>query len=135
MKFGRSILLLLFFGLLLPIFINAEPKNCAVDGHCYAFVMGNGGGRDLSVKREKTCDDGLCYAFRCITYYGHVMHGSGCYEDFVNTCKDIDPKIKEKAIGDKHYVGVAENVFVTACDETSSCAQSQEKRWVCYFKI
>uniref|UniRef100_A0A914QM19 Uncharacterized protein n=1 Tax=Panagrolaimus davidi TaxID=227884 RepID=A0A914QM19_9BILA len=132
MKFGRSITLLLFFVFILPTFINADPKKCAVDGHCYAFIMGNGGGRDLDAKREKTCDDGICYAFRCITLDGYVMHGSGCYEDFVNTCKYIDPKITEKAKGNKDYVGVAENVFVTACDETSSCAQSQERQLVCY---
>uniref|UniRef100_A0AC35FS00 Uncharacterized protein n=1 Tax=Panagrolaimus sp. PS1159 TaxID=55785 RepID=A0AC35FS00_9BILA len=134
MKFGCSFPLLLFFGLLLPIFINADPKDCAVDGHCYPFIMGNLGGRDLEVKEEKKCDDGLCYAFRCITYDGRVMHGSGCYEDFVNTCKYIDPKIKERAKGDKDYSAAGENVFVTVCDDyqhspPSSCAQSKEKQW------
>uniref|UniRef100_A0A914QDT6 Uncharacterized protein n=1 Tax=Panagrolaimus davidi TaxID=227884 RepID=A0A914QDT6_9BILA len=125
MKYGCSIPLLLFFGLLLPTFINADPKKCAVGGKCYW----NGQTTfDLfpSLLKKKTCGDGICYAFKCMHSDGKIMYGSGCYEDFVSTCGYIQSSIMENAKGNNKFTYNDENVIAVSCSgestHTSSCA-------------
>uniref|UniRef100_A0A914QLI9 Uncharacterized protein n=1 Tax=Panagrolaimus davidi TaxID=227884 RepID=A0A914QLI9_9BILA len=127
MKFGHSIPLLLFFGLLLPTFINADPKKCAVDGKCYwngqtAFDL-------LSGLNTETCGNGMCYAFKCLRADGQIMFGSGCYEDFVNACGFIQSSIMEDAKRNKKFTYNDESVIVVSCGDEftdlSACAQHE----------
>uniref|UniRef100_A0A914P8C0 Uncharacterized protein n=1 Tax=Panagrolaimus davidi TaxID=227884 RepID=A0A914P8C0_9BILA len=124
MKFGRSIPLFLFFGLLFPTFINAEPKDCAVDGKCY--WNGQTAVGLLSGLKTKTCDDGMCYAFRCLRADGQIMYGSGCYEDFVSACGHIQSSIMENAKKNNNFMHNDESVIAVSCggdDILSGCAQ------------
>uniref|UniRef100_A0A914QPU2 Uncharacterized protein n=1 Tax=Panagrolaimus davidi TaxID=227884 RepID=A0A914QPU2_9BILA len=115
MKFGRSILLLLFFGLLLPTFINAKPKDCAVGGKCY--WNGQPTSDVFFGMDSKTCDDGKCYVFKCMHSDGKIMYGSGCYEDFVNTCGFIQSSIMENAKKDNNFMHNDESVIVVSCGD------------------
>uniref|UniRef100_A0A914QR01 Uncharacterized protein n=1 Tax=Panagrolaimus davidi TaxID=227884 RepID=A0A914QR01_9BILA len=130
MKFGCSIPLLLFFGLLLPTFINAEPKDCDAGGKCYW----NG---QITVDvifgmPTKTCDDGICYAFKCMHPDGRIMHGNGCYDDFFNTCLFIQSSILESAKGNNKFTYNDENVIAVSCGELtdlSNCGQTEFMRY------
>ena len=42
------------------------------------------------------------------------MEGTGCYDDFVNACKWIDPKVKEDFKGKLNYKYFDESVIVVA---------------------
>uniref|UniRef100_A0AC35FMM3 Uncharacterized protein n=1 Tax=Panagrolaimus sp. PS1159 TaxID=55785 RepID=A0AC35FMM3_9BILA len=118
MKFCRSILL--FFLFLLSTFVNADPKKCAFDNKCYWKRS-----TKLSGIQTKECDDGICYAFKCIQSEGFVIHGSGCYEDFVNTCHNIQPSITENSKGNENYKYHDENVIVVSCGDANDCAQTE----------
>uniref|UniRef100_A0AC35G2S4 Uncharacterized protein n=1 Tax=Panagrolaimus sp. PS1159 TaxID=55785 RepID=A0AC35G2S4_9BILA len=113
MKFGRSILLLLF-AITLPI--NAVSTQCAINGKCYLNLIGSNSlhKSNFNLDKTKECNDGICYAFKCIQSDGIIMHGSGCYEDFVNTCNNIQSKIYEAAKGSKVYKYYDENVIVVS---------------------
>uniref|UniRef100_A0A914R4Z1 Uncharacterized protein n=1 Tax=Panagrolaimus davidi TaxID=227884 RepID=A0A914R4Z1_9BILA len=120
MKFGRSIPLLLFFGLLLPTFINSASKECDVGGKC--FWYGQTTSDDIPVNDKKVCDDGICYVFKCMRADGKIMYGSGCYEDFFNTCGFIQSSIMENAKGNSEFQWKDENVIAVSCGD--------EKPWL-----
>uniref|UniRef100_A0AC35FZ46 Uncharacterized protein n=1 Tax=Panagrolaimus sp. PS1159 TaxID=55785 RepID=A0AC35FZ46_9BILA len=132
MKFGRSIPLLLFFGLLLPTFIIAESKKCDVGGKCY--WNGQFANDLFSGMETKFCDDGMCYAFKCLRADGQIMYGSGCYEDFVNTCGFIQSSIMENAKRNKKFRYSDESVIAVSCGDEitdlSSCAQLEFNNYV-----
>uniref|UniRef100_A0AC35FU79 Uncharacterized protein n=1 Tax=Panagrolaimus sp. PS1159 TaxID=55785 RepID=A0AC35FU79_9BILA len=124
MKFGRLIPLLLFFGLLLPTFINAKPKDCAFGGKCYWY--GQVAVDVIPGMEKKTCDDGICYAFKCMYSNGQIMYGNGCYDDFFHTCAYIQSSILENARGNKKFTYNDESVIAVSCGEStdlSGCAQ------------
>uniref|UniRef100_A0A914QYZ6 Uncharacterized protein n=1 Tax=Panagrolaimus davidi TaxID=227884 RepID=A0A914QYZ6_9BILA len=75
----------------------------------------------------KECSDDICYSFVCINPDNQVMVGSGCYEDFVNTCKFIQSKITENAKENKTYKYYDENVVVVSCsaDGSADCARKE----------
>uniref|UniRef100_A0A914Q2L9 Uncharacterized protein n=1 Tax=Panagrolaimus davidi TaxID=227884 RepID=A0A914Q2L9_9BILA len=127
MKFGRSIPLFLFFGFVFPTFINAEPKQCDVGGKCY--WNGQISVDLLSGLKTKTCENGMCYAFKCVHSDGKIMHGSGCYEDFVSACGNIQSSIMENANRNKKFTYSDESVIVVSCGDEitdlSACAQHE----------
>uniref|UniRef100_A0A914Q8I8 Uncharacterized protein n=1 Tax=Panagrolaimus davidi TaxID=227884 RepID=A0A914Q8I8_9BILA len=55
------------------------------------------------------------------------MVGSGCYEDFVNTCKFIQSKITENGKENKTYKYYDENVVVVSCsaDGSADCGRKE----------
>uniref|UniRef100_A0A914Q5H3 Uncharacterized protein n=1 Tax=Panagrolaimus davidi TaxID=227884 RepID=A0A914Q5H3_9BILA len=129
MKFGRSIPLFLFFGLLFPTLINAVPKDCDVGddvgGRCYWYGQTR---LDIipGLLKTKTCDDGICYAFKCMHSDGKIMYGNGCYDDFFNTCGYIQSSIMENARGNNKFTYNDENVIAVSCGgdvtDYSNCA-------------
>uniref|UniRef100_A0AC34GAG6 Uncharacterized protein n=1 Tax=Panagrolaimus sp. ES5 TaxID=591445 RepID=A0AC34GAG6_9BILA len=69
----------------------------------------------------KECD-GSCFAFKCLNYTTEVTYGAGCYEDFVNACKWVEPKIKEDLKERKNYKYSDETSIIVSCEEgNSSC--------------
>uniref|UniRef100_A0A914P4S4 Uncharacterized protein n=1 Tax=Panagrolaimus davidi TaxID=227884 RepID=A0A914P4S4_9BILA len=59
------------------------------------------------------------------------MHGSGCYEDFVNTCKFIQSKITEDAKENKNFQYQDTSVIAVSCDGTKDQTCAQDK----YFEL